>query len=133
MELRVLVLEDDELRQNWFLKRFFGKASVDLAATAKDGIAMLTANRYHAIFLDHDLRPEHSAGMWDDDTGYLVARHLAVNPQHGASVVVHSMNPSGSRRMVDALHAAGIGAQLIPFPSLQRSSIGIGCLGAPLA
>lgn len=126
LNLKVFVLEDDELRQNWFLKRFFGKASVDLAATAKEGIALLATSRYDAIFLDHDLTPEHSAGMWDDDTGYLVAKHLAANPHEGASVVVHSMNPSGSRRMIDTLRDAGIGAQMIPFPQLQRSAISVG-------
>jgi hypothetical protein len=124
--LKIFVLEDDEARQNWFLKRFFGKARVEFAATAEAGVLLLRSERYDAIFLDHDLTPEHSAGMWDDDTGYVVAQFLAANPQRGAAVVVHSMNPSGSQRMVDALRSAGIGARLIPFPQLQRSSIGFG-------
>lgn len=123
MRYRVLVVEDDVERQNWFLKRFFGQI-VDLATTAEEGIRLLTANRYDGIFLDHDLTPEHSAGQWDNATGYLVACHLARNPQRRALVCVHSMNPSGSQRMVDALRNAGVEVRHMPFPQLKRSGIG---------
>jgi CheY-like chemotaxis protein len=118
----VLVVEDDVERQNWFLKRFFGQ-TVDLASTAAQGIRLLTENRYDGVFLDYDLTPEHSAGQWDDSTGYAVACHLAQNPQRRAIICVHSMNPSGSQRMVDALRSAGVHVEHLPFPQLKRSRI----------
>lgn len=127
MKRRVFVLEDDEQRQNWFLKRFFGHV-VDIAPTAAEGVTLLNANRYDAIFLDHDLSPEHSAGLNHDDgkTGYDVAWHLARHPQRNALTVVHSMNPSGSKRMVDLLRDHGATVQYLPFPQLRRSSISMG-------
>src|SRR4051794_38626198 len=90
--VRVFVLEDDEERQNWFLKRFFGH-TVDLAPNAEKGLELLKANQYDAIFLDHDLKFEHYGSNERDDesTGYAVAGFLARNPrkQTGALHVVH--------------------------------------------
>jgi len=123
---RVFVLEDDQERQDWFLKRFFGH-TVDIAVSVAEGLTLLKTNRYDTIFLDHDLEFHHYGSNERDDetTGYAVAGYLAQNPrkQPNALVVVHSMNPSGSRRMLDVLRDHGINARQLPFPQLKRAPI----------
>lgn len=124
----IFVLEDDANRQLWFLRRFFGH-TVDLAEDVSAAFLLLKANHYDAIFLDHDLEFKHY-GTYDRDdpnTGYVVAGYLAQNPrkQPHATIVVHSMNPSGSKRMLDVLRNHGIDARQIPFPQLRNSRIGL--------
>lgn len=124
--MKIFVLEDDEERQNWFLKRFFGE-DVDIAANAIDGLKLLDAKQYDAIFLDHDLKFEHyGSDVRDDDaTGYAVAGWLARNGRkhHKATIVVHSMNPSGGKRMVDVLRDHGLNPHHLPFPQLRRATL----------
>ncbi|MDQ3684317.1 MAG: hypothetical protein M3430_01775 [Acidobacteriota bacterium] len=121
--IRVFLLDDDTRRHQWFEKRFTGD-HLDIAETAQDAIELLRANFYDAVFLDHDLLPEHYHAESNDDerTGFAVAAWLAANPQAqvASTVVVHTRNADGAMRMVTKLRNAGRPAEYVPFPMLSQ-------------
>lgn len=119
---RVLVVEDDEARCAWFRERLKGMR-LDVTCDVPTALAWLAERDYEAVLLDHDLADEHyfSDAHDDERTGYAVARWLADNPtaQRDALIVIHSLNYTGARRMLDALRDAGRDAEHIPFHYLQ--------------
>lgn len=121
--LAVFVLDDDVRRHEWFQKRF-PKDILHVAETAPEGIEMLSREYYDAIFLDHDLLPEHYHATETDDerTGYAVARWLAENSQYqvSATITVHTRNADGAMRMVELMRGAGRQADYVPFPLLTQ-------------
>lgn len=119
--LRVFLLDDDTLRHEWFAKRFKGD-QLDVAVDPARAIALLSEKYYDAIFLDHDLLPEHYYAETTDDerTGYAVAAWLASHPdcQSASTIVVHTRNADGAMRMVETLRGVGRQAEYVPFPIL---------------
>lgn len=121
--IRVFLLDDDRRRHRWFTERFTGD-TLDIAETAEEAIELLGANFYDAVFLDHDLLPEHYHAESNDDarTGFAVAAWLAANPrsQQASTVIVHTRNADGAMRMVNELRRAGRAAEYVPFPMLSQ-------------
>lgn len=121
--IRVFLLDDDERRHQWFSARFKGDL-IDVADTVEKAQEFLSANSYDAIFLDHDLHPEHyHAGSHDDKrTGFAVASWLAANPelQRASTILVHTRNADGAIRMVEELRRSGRTADYVPFPYLAE-------------
>jgi hypothetical protein len=121
--IRVFLLDDDQRRHRWFAARFKGDL-VDVADTVEQAQEMLSANAYDAIFLDHDLHPEHYHAPSNDDerTGYAIALWLAGNPelQRASTIMVHTRNADGAMRMVEELRRAGRTADYVPFPMLAE-------------
>jgi hypothetical protein len=121
--IRVFLLDDDERRHRWFGSRFKGDL-VDIADNVSEAFRLLGANSYDAIFLDHDLHPEHynSDSTDDERTGYAVALWLSLNPelQRASTIVVHTRNADGAMRMVGELRRAGRAADYVPFPLLAE-------------
>ncbi|MCA1617928.1 MAG: hypothetical protein LC795_01150 [Acidobacteria bacterium] len=119
---RILIVEDDEARCAWFRERLAG-SRLDVTCDVRQAVRWLAERDYRAVLLDHDLADEHYFSNEPDDerTGYAVARWLAENPtrQRDALIVVHSLNYTGARRMVEVLRDAGREAEHIPFPYLQ--------------
>jgi CheY-like chemotaxis protein len=121
--IRVFLLDDDVRRHRWFTARFKGDF-IDIANNVKEARELLSASSYDAIFLDHDLHPEHyNAESTDDErTGYAVARWLCSNPelQRASTILVHTRNADGAMRMVAELRQAGRSADYVPFPYLAE-------------
>ena len=121
--IRVLLLDDDTRRHNWFARRFEGDY-LDIADTVARAREFLSANIYDAIFLDHDLLPEHYHAEETDDenTGYAIALWLASRPelQRASTIMVHTRNADGAIRMVEELRRAGRQAEYVPFPLLAQ-------------
>ena len=119
--IRVFLLDDDERRHKWFRARFKGDF-LDIAENVTSAQEMLGATSYDAIFLDHDLHPEHYHAESTDDerTGYAVALWLSSNPniQPASTILVHTRNADGAMRMVEELRKAGRSAEYVPFPLL---------------
>ena len=119
---RILIVEDDELRCAWFSQRFDGLI-MDVTCDVREAIRWLEERDYRMILLDHDLAEEHYISNAEDDerTGYAVAAWLAAHPdsQRDATVLIHSLNYTGARRMLDVLHEARRDAEHVPFPYLQ--------------
>ena len=121
--IRVFLLDDDKRRHRWFTARFKGDL-VDIAHNVVEAQRLLSASSYDAIFLDHDLHPEHyNAESTDDErTGYAVALWLCSNPelQRASTILVHTRNADGAMRMVGELRRAGRSADYVPFPLLAE-------------
>jgi hypothetical protein len=121
--IRVFLLDDDTLRHQWFTRRFSGD-QLDIAESVSEAQELLGANFYDAIFLDHDLLPEHygSATPDDEKTGYAIALWLASNPslQRASTIIVHTRNADGAMRMVEELRRADRQAEYVPFPLLEH-------------
>jgi DNA-binding response OmpR family regulator len=95
--MRVLILEDDDMRIEHFKKRF-PDAALDIVKHAEEAIYCLKENQYDIICLDHDLGDQQME--WDEeDCGMLVAEYLAENPQEHAKVIIHSFNTPRAMRM----------------------------------
>jgi hypothetical protein len=121
--IRVMLLDDDTRRHDWFTKRFRGD-HLDIADDVESARQYLSANFYDAIFLDHDLLPEHYHSDEEDDenTGYAIALWLASRPelQRASTILVHTRNADGAMRMVGELRRAGRQAEYVPFPLLAQ-------------
>ena len=119
--IRVFLLDDDTRRHRWFTSHFKGDV-VDIAHNVPEAQRLLSAGSYDAIFLDHDLHPEHyNADSTDDErTGYAIAAWLCANPelQRASTILVHTRNADGAMRMVGELRRAGRTADYVPFPLL---------------
>ena len=121
--IRVFLLDDDLRRHDWFAARFKGD-QIDFAHNVAQAEELLSANSYDAIFLDHDLHPEHyeSATPDDERTGYAIASWLASRPklQRASTIFVHTRNADGAMRMVEELRRSGRAAEYVPFPLLAE-------------
>ncbi len=121
--INVFLLDDDRRRHDWFAKRFKGDY-LDIAEDVSSARELLSENLYDAIFLDHDLLPEHYHSQATDDerTGYAIALWLATTPeiQRASTILVHTRNADGAMRMVEELRRAGRNAEYVPFPMLAQ-------------
>ncbi len=121
--IRVFLLDDDRRRHDWFEERFRGDL-LDITDNIDDARKLLEQRQYDALFLDHDLLPEHyhSRTTDDDKTGYALATWLAARPelQRASTILVHTRNADGAMRMVEELRRAGRNAEYVPFPLLAQ-------------
>lgn len=121
--IKVFLLDDDERRHKWFQIRFKGD-SLDIADNVIQAKEILGSTHYDAIFLDHDLHPEHyhSESTDDERTGYAIALWLSSNPdlQKASTILVHTRNADGAMRMVEQLRNSGRTAEYVPFPLLAE-------------
>jgi len=121
--IRVFLLDDDHRRHDWFTRRFKGDV-IDIADNVERGRELLETNNYDAIFLDHDLHPEHynAASTDDERTGFAIAVWLATHPdlQRASTILVHTRNADGAMRMIEELRRAGRNAEFVPFPLLRE-------------
>jgi hypothetical protein len=121
--ISVFLLDDDHRRHRWFEKRFANDV-LDIAETVAQAKELLSANPYDAIFLDHDLLPEHYNSHERDDerTGYAIASWLATSPriQNASRVFVHTRNADAAIRMVEIMRQTGRQVEYVPFPMLEQ-------------
>ena len=121
--IAVFLLDDDRRRHRWFEKRFATDA-LDIAENVNEAKQLLSANSYDAVFLDHDLLPEHYNSSEPDDerTGYAIAFWLASSPriQNASRVFVHTRNADAAIRMVEIMRSSGRNVEYVPFPLLEQ-------------
>ena len=114
---RILVLDDDARRHEWFDARIDGHHSVRSARDAR--LALLANPRYDLVFLDHDLAEDYSVvpAVWGDD-GRTVARFIAAMPdeRRPARAHIHSSNWGAAIEMEAILTAAGVRVTRAAFP-----------------
>lgn len=126
--MRILVVEDDNERINWFRRQAIGIPLV-VVKTAAEGLELLRQNEYTQIFLDHDLADHHyraydgvtCTGEFDEETGFAVAQFLGANPETSkdAEIFVHSLNEPAAQRMIRELHKGRRTYYRIPFNALK--------------
>lgn len=121
--ISVMLLDDDDRRHRWFIKRFDGDA-LDIAETVSEAKVLLSECNYDAIFLDHDLLPHHyeSNDHGDEEnTGYAVVVWLNDRPdlQRAATIIVHTRNADAAIPMVETLRESGRNVEYCAFPMLD--------------
>lgn len=119
-QMRILILEDDPNRIAKFRQNFIG-CTLDITKDPAQANAWLEENEYYYIFLDHDLEDSHYVEdcLSKETTGLCTATFLGQRPdlQKNAMIIVHSLNPAGSERMIQALDRA---CRRVPFFNLFK-------------
>jgi CheY-like chemotaxis protein len=115
--MRILVLDDDARRHEWFDACLEGHDSV---RSARDARRALQDNpRYDLVFLDHDLAEDYTIvpPVWGED-GRTVARFIAAMPEDRRPVRahIHSSNWGAAAEMEATLTAAGVTVTRAVFP-----------------
>jgi hypothetical protein len=121
--ISVFLLDDDRRRHRWFEKRFDGD-ELDIAETVEEAKEYLEKGSYDAIFLDHDLLPEHYETNDHDDyarTGRAIAEWLANRQElhRAATIIVHTRNADAAIPMVQKLRETGRNVEYCAFPMLD--------------
>lgn len=130
--MRILFLDDDISRHLIMMPKLVGHEVVQVY-TAAEAVEALEANEaFDLVFLDHDLSNDHYASAETgnfgkmENTGYEVAVYiegkLAAN-KRPKTVVVHTMNPPGGKRMMAALWKVTRAIRWVFNPNLQDISI----------
>ena len=116
-KIKILVVEDDPNRVVRFSRECAGH---DLTVTefASDGASHVRGTKFDLIFLDHDLGGQQMVDS-DDNSGYHVAKAIPGSINDETPVVVHSLNPIGSQRMVGVLK----NGYRISFTNLRISEV----------
>ena len=122
--MRILVLEDDPQRHDYFRKVFAEPGDfLAIVERAEDAILALVNRSWDLLCLDHDLG--HKVNMISGPgTGYEVAVWLEEHPERiPGKVIIHSYNPVGADLMNKALpNAKQIpGAWLYPARAVLES------------
>lgn len=108
--MKILVVEDSEERNVQF-RKWLSHHDFDIATNADDGIKLLNSKDYDVIFLDHDLGNRSGVSSDDPNTGYAVAKEIPASRNSDAQIIIHSMNPEGSRNIMNVL-----GGKAVPRP-----------------
>lgn len=121
--IAVFLLDDDLRRHAWFEKRFKGD-ELHIAENVEEAKALLEAENFDAIFLDHDLLPHHYESNDHDDyerTGYAIAEFLndRAELQRAATIIVHTRNADAAIPMVQKLRESGRNVEYCAFPMLD--------------
>lgn len=122
----LMFLDDDHTRHRDFLLSV-GSCIVTQAYTAEQAIRQIDQVVYDAVFLDHDLSDDDCMcdphGPTSAPTGLTVARYIAeLAPDKRPGVVVlHSMNPPGTRAMEAALAHSGVTVVRLPFTQMLNA------------
>lgn len=114
--MRILFLDDCKHRHSAFVQNTIGVLS-DRVFNAEDALGLLQTVKYDLIFLDHDLDETDKSAT----DGTLLTRSMAVDAKvlelnGDADVVIHSLNPPGSKVMEQNLQKVWRGTVTrIPF------------------
>lgn len=105
----VFVLEDDQMRIDWFEKTFGDVPFLFITKDTDEAIPILRLIKFDLIFLDHDLE---ETSIYDEDhaeydatrgkNGLRVATELNFTINQETDCIIHSMNPTGAGNMIKA-------------------------------
>lgn len=119
--MKILFLDDDEIRQHRFLSRHPHAVQT---RTAAETIRHLTPRRtWDLVCLDHDLGGEVMVSSEREDTGAEVVRHLVKRVLPITLILVHTFNPGAGLQMTADLQRAGYDAAYTPFGNVLFETI----------
>lgn len=121
----VFVLEDDQMRIDWFNEKFYGIPFLFITKDVKEAISILRLIKFDLIFLDHDLEEtsfydevQAEYDFYNRNNGLKVATALRDTINKETECIIHSMNPSGASAI--AL-AHPFNTYLIPYHLLYKN------------
>lgn len=101
--MRILILEDDQIRVEKFKENFSGYDDLFITDSPTETISKLDSENWDWLFLDHDLGGNIFCPS-DEKSGYAVAEWLEQNPKKKPKhIVLHSMNVVGRQKMKQAI------------------------------
>lgn len=117
--VRVLVVDDQEVRHEGFRKQLIGAELWHVYNVAEAIEALDVAVPFDVAFLDHDLKGIKVVGL--EETGQEVCRYIArMSPAlRPMRIVIHSWNNHGAAAMAGILQDASIPCERIPFSDLR--------------
>lgn len=111
--MRIFILEDSDERIKFFKKQLLGE-NLFIAKTVEKGkIELSKHEHWDMIFLDHDLDGAIFIDSNKPNTGYQLAKYIKKNNTY-SNIILHTMNPNGSKNMKAILK----NAKIIPFSIL---------------
>ncbi len=117
--MKVLILEDEDYRIEGFREKL-ANHELFITKDPKEANKWLEEEQFGFIFLDHDLADGHykQDTICNETTGLCTAEFLGDHPwlSKDAEIVVHSLNPNGRRRMMQAMQERN--AREVPFTIL---------------
>jgi hypothetical protein len=120
--MNILVLEDCPKRIAWFVKSYGNSHDLTICTTVEAFKSSYMAKCHtDLVFLDHDLGGKAFVDSDESNTGYRAAEHVTsfmeVQGSRPHTVIVHSLNPSGVSRILQALQpVAADGTSVIAAP-----------------
>jgi len=117
--MRILVLDDDDMRHQYFAEELKGNDVIHVHTYDECVDALSNQEPFEVVFLDHDLNDYKykselvGAGLYGgtqemdgrDVTCYMTT--LLKDEQRPFQVIVHSWNPSGAEEMIATLKDGG--------------------------
>lgn len=108
--MKILIVEDNQERVNFFIKEF-GLENVFITSKSKQAIFWLWDEIFDIIFLDHDLGFDCEKRIKTNSvflpsgegTGYEVAENILQSKSKNAQIIIHSWNPAGAQNMLNIL------------------------------
>ncbi|MCK4924312.1 MAG: hypothetical protein KAS61_05015 [Spirochaetes bacterium] len=101
--MRILILEDNKERIKIFRTHLGPKHELyffDQVEEAKK--ALLSMGTFDRIYLDHDLDGRVFVDSDESNTGYQLAKYIALQKVN-AEIIIHTLNPWGAARMKKVL------------------------------
>lgn len=117
MNNRVLVVEDNTVRNRWFSDHCNGRTTI-CTTTARALDELKNGAYFDIVFHDFDSGPNMWNGGETGDTFDAVANRLAELRFKGL-VVIHSLNPAGAERMKQTFYRAGVHVEVYPYGSFD--------------
>ena len=114
-KLKILVLEDEVIRWNWFNKIFFNNQdNITFVDSSKKAIQYLKDESFDIIFLDRDL------GNTEDNGEKVALEMMKQKLNLRATIVIHTMNPNGQESMKSYLEKYHKKVYVIPYTQLIK-------------
>lgn len=122
--MRILIVDDEQLRHDFFARSYAGDEVVHAYGFYEATDALDKGQKFDIIQLDHDLgdhrTPDHMVEMYGryELTGWHVAHHLAMEMPYDKrpnKVIVHSVNPDGAKSIHMFLERHGFNVVRQPF------------------
>lgn len=116
--MKILFLDDDKERHRRFVMNRIGQ-DITTAWTCAEACKLLSEEVYDVAYLDHDLSESAASGhpAAGERTGTHVAEFIAAMPpeKRPRTVIIHSFNDYGRKRMRAILREAGVEVWIEPF------------------
>jgi len=116
--MKIFFLDDDKERHRRFKMNRIGQ-DLTTAWSYLEACKLLSEEVFDVAYLDHDLSDLAASGRPDvgEKTGTDVAEFIAaMDPEkRPRSVIIHSFNDYGRRRMAKILQRAGVSTRIEPF------------------
>jgi len=128
--VKILILDDMDLRHNYFAKLFDGNDITHAFSFSQFLKSLNAKSPFDLVCLDHDLGEFEDCDHWTDGKG----NKREFNGQHAAikiidlpdellpkQVLIHSMNPSGAKFIYDIIKSRGIPVVIRSFANITSS------------